>query len=456
MERHVVLVTADTGAKAGRVTVSAPFSLLSWLDLRDGESRFLGFGLAEEHVIWERDDSLGESELRVGGRLARWLPLQTPLNLTLFRRSPQHLSLGPLVGLLISAPKLEAVLNGRIDHVYCRYAQAAREAGAVLLFCAAGGFDLTRNTVDGYLHHCDGAGPCRWVPLRTPLPRVLYDRSFGKEARAAATDLRRALEPLGAAVVNRPVKITKLQAFEALQPPGELAPHLPRTVPFTPEFLAEMAERCDDLYLKPDALYKGKGVCRLKRSGAGWEIHSRAEWGNQVRLVGEQAELAGAVAELLDPEARYVVQEGLPLATYLGNRFDLRSLVQRDGRGEWRVTGVVARVAPAGSAITSPRSGGQVAPLDAALRHAFGDRAEEVRAEIERVSLALAERVDQRVGPCAELGLDLGVLVDGTVKLIEVNGIPLRVSLERLKDPLVGERIDRFPIHFGAYLDMQG
>lgn len=456
MEQHVALVTANPVTVRDRPTVWASPSMLSWLGLHDGETCALRFGLASEPTVWQEDERLDSGELSVNRPLSEALCLQTPLSVTLFRPAPEQVGLGPLVGLLISSLKMEAVLNGKPDHVYCRYALAARDAGAVLLFFAAEGLDLARRCIDGYVHHCAHIGACRWTPLHAPLPRVIYDRSFGKPGRAAAAELRQRVAGLGTTVVNNPVKITKLQTFQALQPPGELAPHLPLTAPLTPESLQHLVDRYDDLYLKPDCLYKGKGVCRLKRHGLGWELQTRGESGNESRWVERKEDLPEILAELLHPDVQYVVQEGLPLAAYLGNRFDLRSMVQRDGSGNWQVSGVVARIAPEGSAITSPRSGGQIAEIDMALQHAFGESAGRVRAEIDRVSLALAERMDQRLGPCAELGLDLGILQDGTVKLIEANGIPLRVSLQRLRDPLVTERIDRLPVHFAAYLDTQG
>ncbi|MFZ5814428.1 MAG: YheC/YheD family protein [Bacillota bacterium] len=453
MQRHPVRIAPGTQPEGELPTAGASPVLLSRLGLRTDEFAPLRFGLVEAEALWEADDRLGPGELRLSADLAGYLRLRQPLSVTILRSSPSEIALGPLVGLLISAEKLEAVLGGKQDHVYCRYALAGRETGGLLLFFAPEGLDPAKRRVNGYQHICEGAGRCRWEPVEAPLPRVIYDRCFGGAGRAAAAALRAAVSDLGVVVLNHPVKITKLRAFGALQPFGELAPHLPLTLPLTEESLLMLMGRYDDLYIKPDSLYKGQGVCRLRRHSGGWELLRRVASANERRWVPRADQVIPALAELLDPDLHYLVQEGLPLARYLGNRFDLRSLVQCNGRGDWQVTGVVARIAPQGSTITSPRSGGQVAPLESALRHAFGQRAEEVRAEVERVSLALAERVDQQLGPCAELGLDLGVLEDGSVKLIEVNGIPLRVSLERLKDPRIGEQIDRFPIHYAAYLD---
>ena len=70
--------------------------------------------------------------------------------------------------------------------------------------------------------------------------------------------------------------------------------------------------------------------------------------------------------------------------------------------------------------------------------------------------LAVAGAIDAALGPVYELGIDLGVLQDGTVRLIEVNGMPLKVSLQRLGDPWSEQRIWRVPVHYAAWLDIGG
>jgi hypothetical protein len=387
---------------------------------------------------------------------AETLCLHGDMQLAASRTATGGLVLGPLVTLLLSRFKLQEVLAGRRDTVYCRYADYAREAGALLLFLSEDGLDPAAGTASGYLHHCDGTKGCAWIPMQCPLPTVIYDRCFGIEGRAEAGRVRAIAEAAGILVLNHLPKITKLQAFAALAPYPDLAPHLPFTAPLTGESLSEALARFDDLYIKPDALYKGKGVYRLTRRSKGWVLQTRAEWGNEDWFLPDEADVQRALAQIKEPEADYLLQEGLPLATYLGNRFDFRSLVQRNGRGQLQVTGLVARIAPVGSVITSPRSGGQVAPADRVLQDGFGSHWGSVAAELERVSLLLAERLDRHLGPCVELGLDVGVLQDGTVKLIEVNGKPLRVSLERLRDPLITERIARFPIHSAIHFALEG
>lgn len=424
------------------------------LALMANQPCWLRLGLRRVRAVYRPDPALPPEQVQAPPGLAGALALSGPLRLSAWRARPGEIALGPLVGLLVSRAKLEAVLSGHLDTVYCRYSTYAREVGAALFFFAPDGLDPDAGAVQGYQLERSAGGDWAWHPRRFPLPRVVYDRCFGQQSRMEAAAVRSLARRLGMTVVNHPVKIAKLQALEVLREYPELGPYLPFTAPLTPASLFASLRAYDDLYLKPNALYKGQGVYRLVRCDDGWLLQSREEWGNAVRPLAGPAAVAEALEPFLDPEAHYLVQEGLSLATYLGNRFDFRALVQKDGRGEWAVTGVVARLAPLGSVITSPRSGGHIAAADRVLRHAFPDRWQAVYSELERVSVAVAERMESQLGPCAELGLDAGVLADGAVRLIEVNGKPLKVSLQRLHDPLVAEQMNRCPIHYAASLDL--
>ncbi len=435
------------------VAVMASPRLMAELGLTATQPCGLEFGLRRALVWFQPEPALATDQLPISPALAEQLQVPTPLRLTVYRRGQAGLALGPLIAVLISQAKLRSLLeDGKLDTVYCRFAHYAREVGAVLFFFTTRDLTADHTGIAGYQLQSDQQGGWRWGQCHFPIPRVVYDRCFGKEGRAEAAQIRTLARELGLSVVNTPQKITKRQAFDLLEGYPELAVHLPYTAPLTSESLATALAAYPDLYLKPNALYKGQGVLRLTREGTGWWLRSREDWGNASQFLANRDELTAALAPFLEPGADYVLQEGLALATYLGNRFDFRSLTQKDGRGDWAVTGLVARIAPVGSVITSPRSGGYVAPADRVLRHAFGDRWTQVLADIEGVSVELARRVDRHLGVCTELGLDLGVTSNGTVKLIEVNGKPLKVSLQRLHDPLVTESINRYPIHFAAAL----
>lgn len=434
-------------------TVLASPDLMEALGLADGRLHNLHYGTSQSEAVLRLGHGLPAGELRFAPEVLERLWLDESVPLSAWTTGPGEIVLGPLIGVLIAHAKLQALLAGTRDTVFGRMTRYAREVGTALFFFSMQGLDFRTSTVHGF--QCDERGAV-WSDRRFPIPRVVYDRCFTSQGRAQAAELRDAARELGIVVVNNPTKITKLQAFSVLSEYTDLAHHLPHTERLTAKSLPNLLHGYADLYLKPNALSRGAGVYRMMRQGEGWMLWAPEHERDEGLELQSEGEVTSALEPFCNPAADYLAQEGLPLATYLGNRFDFRSLVQKDGAGHWRVTGLVARVAPVGGVITSPRAGGQVAVADRVLRHAFPDRWRTIIQEIERVSIKLAACTEKQFGICAELGLDLGVIRDGTVKLIEVNGKPLKVSLKRLGDPQASELMDRCPVHFASYLDLMG
>ncbi len=430
-------------------------ALLGRMGLSENHPYWLRFGLKKARVYFRSNPNQDRGELSLPSTLARKLHLEAPIRLSVFRQGSDEVALGPLIGVLLSKAKVGAILAGKLDPAYFRFDRYARETGAILIFLCAAGIDFKQGVVRGCRLRRGNDGRWVWAVGLFPIPRVIYDRSMGKNGRAEATQARDLGRNLGVTVVNSVPKITKIQAFQILRSYPDLARHLPFTVPLTKESLVSAIKTYPDLYLKPNALHKGKGVMRLTRQVNGWLLQSRETWGNQTRLLAGTPQLLKALDKLVAPKAGYLIQEGLPLVTFMGNRFDFRSLVQKDGRGEWVLAGLVARIAPVGSVISSPRSGGFISPPERVIRQAYPGHWKRIMDDLEQVSLKMARRVEKHLGTSCEFGLDLGLVPDGTVKLIEINGKPLKVSLGRLGDPAMDERIYRYPIDYASFLDTQ-
>ena len=453
MERFEVGVTVRKGS-AGRAVLLHP-RMLERLGATERRPWTLRFGTRRVAGSLKGEPGLAEDQVLVPAPMAEALGLPPHTRLTIWQEARTTLACGPLLGYVTSRAALRALRSGDGDPLFARLAAAAHEAGSVLIVFSPNDIRWERAAVRAEQIEAPAGGPVRREGGFFPLPRViLYPTAVadGPTPRQLAAQAR----SLDCTVLSHR-KIRKLETYQLLQRVPELRSYLPYTDRLTPESLARAMRRYADLYLKPDDLSKGRGVHRLTRlRSGGWLLSHRGTEGNVERVLADVAAVRSAIVPLLRNRSVYLIQEGLPLATYLGNRFDMRALVQRNGAGRWTVSGVAARIAPVGSAITSPRSGGLVASPEQVLRHVFADRGRAVLAAVQDAALAVARAIDAGLGPVYELGIDLGVLQDGTVRLIEVNGMPLKVSLRRLGDPFADQRMDRCPVHYAAWLDLGG
>ena len=453
MDRLLVEITTATGT--GEDAVGLPPAVLQRLGLRQGPSYPLRFGTRRVAASFRADARMSADRMRVPAPLARRLLLPARLAAAVRPAGGSAVDIGPLIGILVPRSLWQAMRKGGLRPPYRDYVQSALETGAVPVLFAHNGVDPRAQVVRGLHPDTRGAGPGRLVPAVLPVPRVAF-HALNSLVRQEAERFESAAPRLGCQVVDRWRRIPKLEAYRVLQRDKGLARYVPATVPLTPATLRAALTAHDDLYFKPDTGARGEGVYRLTRLDQGWLLTSATPLGIQATRLAHEAAVRAALAPLLTRGTAYLVQEGLPLATFLGNRFDLRGLVQKDGRGRWTLSGLVARVAPLGSPITSPLSGALVAPPEAALQRSFPSRWREVLAEVREVAVAAAAAIDRALGPRFEMGVDMGVLRDGSVRIIEVNGAPRKTSLEMLGDPLTAERMYRLPIHYAISLALRG
>jgi len=105
----------------------------------------------------------------------------------------------------------------------------------------------------------------------------------------------------------------------------------------------------------------------------------------------------------------------------------MRALMERDGRGEWRLVSAPVRVATGRCAITSTSSGANVYTLDAALANVFcyeDEKAARLKTEIRRTAFLLTGLIEREYGRFGELGIDLALDSRGKLWFIEVNAKP--------------------------------
>src|SRR5690606_16097536 len=107
-----------------------------------------------------------------------------------------------------------------------------------------------------------------------------------------------------------------------------------------------------------------RGIMKLEKVGRAWRLtypsrRKRRAWNSVTFRTHLPAILRRTIRK-----RSYLVQQRIQLATYIERPFDLRVSVQRDGSGEWQVTGIVGKAAPARRFLTNVAQGGTVYTLE--------------------------------------------------------------------------------------------
>lgn len=209
-------------------------------------------------------------------------------------------------------------------------------------------------------------------------------------------------------------------------------PFMKRYVPDT-EWLdsssfSRMIKSYNRVFVKPDIGRQGNGIIRVRNTGA-----EKVEISSQQGTVSCPKDQAySRIHHMLNPNKKYIVQQGINLATYRGRPFDVRIVLQKPS-GFWRATLMCAKVAPRkSSVVTNVAKGAKDYNLYRVLK-----RTDQIlySSEVIRDLLDISYQTVQILNsnfPLRVIGLDLAVDKKGKVWFLEANTKPDSVGLESI------------------------
>ena len=309
---------------------------------------------------------------------------------------------------------------------------AADQQGIALIAFAPWTWDARSNSVRGWTWN---KREKRWIARATPIPRVVFDRAWPSsepERRRFQGALRRLQEAAPLTFLNGRLP-HKGKVGELLSRDSEFASLVPPTAPYLgPKALQDWLRRQGGAaFLKPASGSQGRRAIAYRQAVDGTVALAGRTGSNRPFSLTSASE-TDALSRLhrwIGSRA-YIMQPLLALHTEDGEPFDLRALLQKNGRGRWTITGIAARVGAAGTVTANLHGGGRAIPPSRALIPLLGEQA--ARAMEQRIrdtSLRLADWIEGTFGRFSELGLDFGVDRSGNLWFMEANSKPGRAAM---------------------------
>ncbi|WP_166244597.1 YheC/YheD family protein [Paenibacillus turpanensis] len=347
------------------------------------------------------------------------------------------------------------------DHAfYRRLCAAGKLCGVTVFVFSPLWVDWSTFTVRGFSYHTPTK---RWRQSLHPLPGVVYDRSFCRsrtERRKYKEAADRLLNTPGVRLLNHALS-SKWEVQRLLAQDHELTAALPETAAYGgPRQLAAMLLKRKQLFLKPSGGSQGKGALHMKLVSDLWtpeqtevEITGRGFRNEPIHLRFNKLSAAADWFGRFTGRRRYLIQPFLHLQTFDGRPFDLRALAQKDGSGQWLLTGIAARVGKSGGITSNLHGGGSAEDAESFLEEHFGPKeCSRILDEIRRIAALVPPALEHSHGRLAELGLDFGVTREGKVWLLEANSKPGRSAFSKLLQPDIRKRSILQPIEYAAYV----
>ncbi|RUT29515.1 YheC/YheD family protein [Paenibacillus zeisoli] len=229
--------------------------------------------------------------------------------------------------------------------------------------------------------------------------------------------------------LNRPLR-DKWTIHQVLSKRSKFRDHLPDTVLFNNlSDVYKLLKRCNPIYLKPINGTGGRGILKIEKIGPKlYQIQGRNP---QRKIISPQKLHPSRLGPYLlgwRSYSRYIVQEGIRIQLPNGRVHDYRVLVQKNGSGEWEVTGGAGRVGVPRSVTSNIHGGGHAVPMNTQLKHWFPseERRSEIRKTTDQLCLEIAKYLEDTYDALCELALDIAIDKQGHIYVLEVNPKPAR------------------------------
>ncbi|HEY0828839.1 MAG TPA: YheC/YheD family protein [Bacilli bacterium] len=231
----------------------------------------------------------------------------------------------------------------------------------------------------------------------------------------------------------------KLELFKLFHKDPFIRRYLPSTVLCNLLTLKSYLLKYKTVFIKPVNGNKGRGVIKAwKENGKYAYVIER---GNPIYC----SNTAEMFQKLRLAKKTHVIQQGITLAKIHGRPFDVRLMMMRDRKKNWKYTGMLAKVAGRRSIITNVARGhGYAETVGTALSQSLGsDKNKIARIKNEIIRLGYrCNRVYDRHCYDWQIGYDIGIDHRGKIWLIEANPRdPSHILFDRLKNKSMYRRI---------------
>ncbi|MFC5402539.1 YheC/YheD family protein [Cohnella soli] len=219
-----------------------------------------------------------------------------------------------------------------------------------------------------------------------------------------------------------------------------LSAHIPTTRRMTRKSLARLLEKHGMAYVKPERGSLGIGVMRVDR----WSVQQ----GMRKRTFASYDEMYSWIGAQTAGRS-YLAQRGVRMLKLRGRPIDFRVMIQK-GRVRWKVTGIAARVAHPGKAVTNGSQGGSIHDAGALLsRLTDAGTADRLQKKFKRLAKATASQFQASHPRMKELGLDIAVDGKRRAWILEVNTRPDPCPFAKLSDLSMLNEMIRYARGYG-------
>ncbi|MED1786582.1 YheC/YheD family endospore coat-associated protein [Brevibacillus laterosporus] len=334
-------------------------------------------------------------------------------------------------------------LNKRRRHTYERlafYVEIGARLGLETVFFHSSQINFATNKIKGYVWRDK-----KLVPSTFIIPKVIHNRVLsGKKDTIKRI---KKLEKVSR-VYNGIVTRNKWIVHKRLWTQDNLRHYLPETKLFRNRAFTDMLNKYDIIYVKPVIGSVGTGVARIEQKPDGYFFYS-----SQTSESFQHLEELVQFVEKWVNNKTYIIQQGIPLCKYQDRTFDVRVSIQKDQLHEWKISGMVAKLANLDNKLSNLAQGGSAEQLEIVLGSLFATQSIPIVVRrLQTACFAIVEHLELNEPSLVDLGLDMGIDQFGLPYFIEANVRDQRYSFFKAGEKAMFYQTYETPLEFGATL----
>lgn len=444
-EINTVYVTINSELDNNTLSLGSRFAY--HYEILPGENIFIEIGKLKEKcriIFTQEDHDILSLPLKTLNKLALLPNHNYNIKIT-----KEGIKLGPVIGIMADLNKTASDKPFGEQSSFIKQAiKAGQKLGELCFAFSPYSIDWKQKKIQGYTIRDDS-----WIKGTFPLPDVVYPRD--RVSNAQKMRIRKRLTRNGVLLLTSSL-LDKWETYKILSKNSEIKPYLPDTrlvVDFVRQ-VDNMLNRYGAVYLKPIGGEQGKNIIKVVKNEKNGEYLYCCNHLKQ-QISGRATSITELYLNLKNimMNRKYIVQKQINLIRWQNKIIDVRVLVQKGYGKKWIVTGIACRVGGNGAITSNISSGGTAKKLEEVLKYNFDEnRIKVIVFNLKELALKAAETLENHIGNCGEMGIDLGIDKKGKVWFIEANLRPARKIFN-----LIGEENTRIksienPMLYAKYL----
>lgn len=414
----------NTGIKD---TCLIPKEIFNSLGLTYGSLYSIKFGQLSELIYVKPHEQQNEYLYLPSLIFEKLIPYEN-LKLNIWN-SDRHIYLGPVIGIFDTPRILSRLKNNNPRFYDIEYMKGSRLHSCLCYYFSIENIDWTEHKIKGITFRKETN---TWEWFWFPIPNIIYDKGIflTDTLKPAAKKLRKNFrDSYNIHFINSKNSLNKWELCHHLTKYDDIKKYIPHTIIYKNfNDVLEMLNRYNFIFIKSFYGSKGREVLSIQLIEDNYKLnyYDKSDMKLRELLIYDKNDLK-AFIDTFTKDKKFIIQKGIRLVKHNKSNVDIRIMLMKNRTGHWTIMYEYARIAKNGSTITSASAGGEIAIYEKLYpflsNHHLNDNLPTIDIICD-VAINIANCIDKEFGLFGELGIDLGVDLDGDIWIFEANAKP--------------------------------